>query len=59
MLRNFISLFFFEIEDENGINGRNVQLLVKHCVSKIVDLAECEEEVMENDALNAIFDEFT
>ena len=59
MLRNFISLFFFEIEEENGINGRNVQLLVKHCVSRIVGLADCVEEVMESDALIAIFDELT
>ena len=54
-----MSLFFLEIGNDNWINGRRVQLLVKYCVARIVENSNSVEEILESDVLEAIFDELT
>lgn len=54
-----MSLFFVKINDDDWINGEKIQLIVKHCIGLVVELATSLDEVLTNDALNAIFDELT
>ena len=43
--------------EEDWINSRRLQLLVKHCISHVVAHADTFMQVVSSDALNAIFDE--
>ena len=43
--------------DEDWINSRRLQLLVKHSINHVVTHAETLIDIVQSDVLNAIFDE--
>ena len=60
LIRNLVSLFFLESGDNlNWINGPKVQLIVSHCIEKVVQAAESTDDIVENDTICAIFDELS
>lgn len=57
LLKTLISLFYVDIGNDDWVNSREVQFIIKHCIKVCVMSANSYEEVVNSEVLQVIFQE--